>query len=78
MHGCTITSLTRFKYSIHPSFFCFLCKAGLQWQQAKQGSSNVLSKVFQLFPGDPKAFQSQMRYINSLACPGSTLGSPTL
>lgn len=53
-----------------------LIQGRLWWQQ---GSPDVplLSDIFAPCPGDPAVFPSQMRYIISLACSGSTPGSPT-
>ncbi len=63
----------------HPSIFCSLSGSRLEWLQAKHGSPDMPlpSNIFELLLGDPEVIQSQMRYIISPVCSGSTPGSPT-
>ena len=64
--------------SIHPSIFFRLSRAGSRGQLSEQGHPDFPhpGHFLQLFWEDPKAFPGQLGDIVTLACPGSSPGSP--
>lgn len=58
--------------SIHSSMFCLL-SVGSRLSKSRRPTPQ---QCLQLLLGDPKAFSSQIRYIKSPECSGSTQGFP--